>query len=942
MAFPRHPSSRISDVQLPIMLIADDDSIGDMDSDSELDSRGRPEEKPRPGPPVPSSSAAPSAPQHPIPSMQDAFAESLAEATQGENSGKPKLRTGDAKARREELLDGGHSDPHPAALWRFRPGQQAHELWRLMAQISFGVYLLLNGMANSQILVVSILQGHIDEVDEFLETTLEDMDLAMKDVTLRIEHLRLPMDNIDVFERMLEDQNYRMQILEGNEKIEHILARTQIALKQTTQDLAEGLAATRDFTIYLAEQHHGPWRQERPDVIDIFDAMKGNTDGWFNAFMDLQHKGSSLNALVVRLAGMVSEMDRRAGEVSRRVRSQQLNAATYTSPKHSPKPSDASATTVTTPPTSPPRKIPNSPPRLSLRLSTINALTASRPSSFLNFALPEEAEPAPEKRPTTPPQPKVATEEETETKATPLSPPNSLPQASLPQSPPQLLTSAVYQPPTQPQRPAESPPESPPPPARNPRRLSKRPSVLLEAPKLEVHKEEEEEKQEGTLYLLQPTVYTPQPSPRPSPRPSPQPSPRIVAERPKTRENVPSAKLEFPSPAESIPKPRTASPKPREQTHKAQASRTQIVETPRPRIVENPRPKVVEIPKPKVIEVRGPKVVEIGARNQRSAPKREPQHDSRYEPRPGSTRTDSFRTDSTRTDSFKTDSLGTESIRTESIRDPGQAPEVVPEPDLEVDMYQTNNSHRTSLRDRISLKMNPPESIHVPPPDSHHHAVQHNHAASTRTYHHQQNYQTFQAPDSAYGSGSDMERPPVNSITSINSSLADFSPPPSFIAPGLIPSPHSDRQFFRPVQANPYSPLQQRPHTSGTVGGVQQFNFPHPPIPSRNIPSAMGMSMMSNGTAMTNETANSKGGGALKKKRSAFGWLKKAFSLDEEERAAFEQRRREQMGQDPYASGGVVNSPRFLDGKRIDRPGGNGGGYAPSQYAPSQYSRQGY
>lgn len=314
MAFPRHPSPRISDVQLPILLIPDVDD-GSMDSDTEPELVARKETPREREEPQPTS-----APQHPIPSMQQAFAESLIEATHGDGTSKPKLRTGDAKARRDELLDQGKSDPPPTALWRRRPGQKTHELCRLMAQISFGVYLLLNGMANSQILVVSILQGHIDEVDEFLETTLEDMDLATKDMKDRIEYLRVPMDNIEVFERMLEDRNFRLQILDGNEKIEHILARTQVALKQTMQDLAEGLTATREFTIYLAEQQHGQWRQDRPDVIDIFDAMKGNTDGWFNAFMDLQAKGSSLNALIVRLAGIVSELERRAGEVSRRTR----------------------------------------------------------------------------------------------------------------------------------------------------------------------------------------------------------------------------------------------------------------------------------------------------------------------------------------------------------------------------------------------------------------------------------------------------------------------------------------------------------------------------------------------------------------------------------------------------------------------------------------------
>jgi hypothetical protein len=44
---------------------------------------------------------------------------------------------------------------------------------------------------------------------------------------------------------------------------------------------------------------------------------------------------------------------------------------------------------------------------------------------------------------------------------------------------------------------------------------------------------------------------------------------------------------------------------------------------------------------------------------------------------------------------------------------------------------------------------------------------------------------------------------------------------------------------------------------------------------------------------MTDFTVMTEGGTEkkVKKKRSAFGWLKKAFSLSEEEKAAFEQRR---------------------------------------------------
>jgi hypothetical protein len=71
----------------------------------------------------------------------------------------------------------------------------------------------------------------------------------------------------------------------------------------------------------------------------------------------------------------------------------------------------------------------------------------------------------------------------------------------------------------------------------------------------------------------------------------------------------------------------------------------------------------------------------------------------------------------------------------------------------------------------------------------------------------------------------------------------------------------------------------------------------------------MGMSIMSTDTSMTGQTGKS-----VKKKRSAFGWLKKAFALDDEERAAFEQRKREQIPSNPYYE---PKSQQFLDGKRI-------------------------
>jgi hypothetical protein len=215
---------------------------------------------------------------------------------------------------------------------------------------------------------------------------------------------------------------------------------------------------------------------------------------------------------------------------------------------------------------------------------------------------------------------------------------------------------------------------------------------------------------------------------------------------------------------------------------------------------------------------------------------------------------------------------------------------------------------RASLRQRVSLRTTPPTSIQVPSPNAP--SLQKPVFASPKTF---QNYQTFTGPpDSAYGS----ESAPKSIVgTPGPTSTQDFSPP--VFQPGVVPSPHSDQQFFRPVQASPHSPLQQRPATAGA---------PSRPHHLRNQPSAMGMSMLSTVSTINPDT----GKRTLKKKRSAFGWLKKAFTLDDDERAEFDQRKLQEERNLYYEQ----RSRQFLDGKRLPpRPS-----YAPSQssYTPRE------
>lgn len=284
------------------------DDLYDMSDTSHEDQDDTPEQQE----PPPSN-----VPNHPIPSMQAAFIESLAEVTSG-GVNKPKLRALDAKARRKRLLEQDADDEAFDGTWRYRNGQTQHEVAKLVSQISFGVYLLLNGMANDTTQVINILQAHIDEVDEFLEVALEDLAEAVGDLRDWMEQLQLPMANMRVFEEMLEDRTYRAEILERNQQVDHVLARTNVIMRQWDDDVDAGLVCTTSFNEWLNSIRKGPWRKERPDMGDIYNAMKGNGAGWLSAFDEMNSRAQDMNGLIIKLMTTVAELENKAGEISRK------------------------------------------------------------------------------------------------------------------------------------------------------------------------------------------------------------------------------------------------------------------------------------------------------------------------------------------------------------------------------------------------------------------------------------------------------------------------------------------------------------------------------------------------------------------------------------------------------------------------------------------------
>lgn len=218
---------------------------------------------------------------------------------------------------------------------------------------------------------------------------------------------------------------------------------------------------------------------------------------------------------------------------------------------------------------------------------------------------------------------------------------------------------------------------------------------------------------------------------------------------------------------------------------------------------------------------------------------------------------------------------------------------------------------RTSLRQRVAQKTTPPDSIQIPPRNAA--EVQASRLSPSRA-----SPQTARSLVPDYSRTSDLETHQAHRLPRA-SSHADFAP----ARPNLITSPHSEQQqFYHPVRASPHSPLQQRPHTAGP--GEAPYSHPSGYFPGhqRNQPSQMGgMSMLSSVTTATNDdtaTVTSRattqaGGKRLKKKKSAFGWLKKAFSMDDDERAEYEARKAMHYQEQVYEH----HSPKFLDGKRI-------------------------
>ncbi|KAF2470286.1 uncharacterized protein BDR25DRAFT_33549 [Lindgomyces ingoldianus] len=261
-------------------------------------------------------------PIHPLPSMQAPFEESMLDAT-GETGYAPFQNPNKTIEQRQQLLC---RDVEAVDLewnftynchWRNHPKGKYHPLLKTIAQIVFGVHLLHQHLEKSVADVADILLKHVNELDSFLQRANEDVEGSLRDMLFRRKCLKVPMEHVNEFDRLLDDRMYRAQLLDGNVTIERTINRMSELLNDYLIDMSTFRDANQDLHIYLSNLGDA-WAEDNDDVGRIYSAMCGNTAGWAQFLQSLVAKSEKLGVVLVQVSSYCNEIEKRCGAASRR------------------------------------------------------------------------------------------------------------------------------------------------------------------------------------------------------------------------------------------------------------------------------------------------------------------------------------------------------------------------------------------------------------------------------------------------------------------------------------------------------------------------------------------------------------------------------------------------------------------------------------------------
>lgn len=261
-------------------------------------------------------------PVHPLPSMQAPFEESMLDATEETGHVPFQNPRKNVDARQQQLC----KDADASELewnftynchWRNNPTGKFHPLLKTLAQIGFGVHLLHQHLEKSVADVADILLKHVNELDSFLQRANEDIEGSLKDMLFRRKCLKVPMEHVNEFDRLLDDRLYRAQLLDGNITIERTINRMSVLLNDYLVDMSTFRDANNELDRYLSTIGDS-WVDANDDVGRIYSAMCGNTSGWSQFLQSLVAKAEKLGVVLVQVSSYCNEIEKRCGAASRR------------------------------------------------------------------------------------------------------------------------------------------------------------------------------------------------------------------------------------------------------------------------------------------------------------------------------------------------------------------------------------------------------------------------------------------------------------------------------------------------------------------------------------------------------------------------------------------------------------------------------------------------
>jgi hypothetical protein len=259
---------------------------------------------------------------HPLPSMQAPFEESMLDATGETGYTAFPNPNKNVEVRQQQLCKDNDASELEWNFtynchWRNNPKGKFHPLLKTLTQIVFGVHLLHQHLEKSVADVADILLKHVNELDSFLQRANEDIEGSLKDMLFRRKCLKVPMEHVNEFDRLLEDRMYRAQLLDGNITIERTINRTSELLNDYLVDMSTFRDANVELDMYLS--HIGSaWAYENEDVGRIYSAMCGNTAGWSQFLQSLVTKAEKLGVVLVQVSSYCNEIEKRCGAASRR------------------------------------------------------------------------------------------------------------------------------------------------------------------------------------------------------------------------------------------------------------------------------------------------------------------------------------------------------------------------------------------------------------------------------------------------------------------------------------------------------------------------------------------------------------------------------------------------------------------------------------------------